>query len=81
MLFRNILLSAGLLLGATTAFAAPQQKAAKPHIIVTCDPELDDYYLRFDHRDYGKSVLAFTPSIEILDLIKQNCPRKAVNKL
>lgn len=42
MLFRNILLSAGLLLGATTAFAAPQQKAAKPHIIVTCDPELDD---------------------------------------
>ena len=46
-----------------------------------CDPELDDYYLRFDHRDYGKSVLAFTPSIEILDLIKQNCSRKAVNKL
>lgn len=46
-----------------------------------CNPELEDYYLRFDHKDHGKAVLAFTPSREVLDLIKGNCPRKSLNKL
>lgn len=44
------------------------------------NPELDDYYLRFDHKDHGKTVLIFTPSIEILELIKSSCPRRAANK-
>ena len=45
-----------------------------------CNPELDDYYIRFDHKSLGKAVLVYTPSIEILDMIKDNCPRK-VNDL
>ena len=45
-----------------------------------CNPELDNYYIRFDHKSLGKSVLAYTPSIEILDMIKECCPRK-VNDL
>lgn len=43
-------------------------------------PELDDYYLRFDHREYGKSVLLFTPSTEMMDIIKSALPRNAKNK-
>ena len=46
-----------------------------------CNPELDNYYLRFTHKDHGSCVLVFTPSIEVIDIIKPIMPRNAVNKL
>ena len=46
-----------------------------------CNPELDDYYLKFTHKQYGSCVLVFTPSIEIIDTIKPVLPRSAVAKL
>ena len=45
------------------------------------NPELVDYYLRFDHKDHGKTVLLFTPSTELMDLIKSGVPRNAKKKL
>ncbi len=45
------------------------------------NPELVDFYLRFDHRNHGKSVLLFTPSTELMDLIRSSVPRSAKNKL
>ena len=46
-----------------------------------CNPELDDYFLRFEHKSLGKAVLVYTPSIEILEMIHSVCPRKAKNLL
>lgn len=39
--------------------------------------ELDDYYLKFDHKEYGKCMLIFTPSEEIMEIIGQSVPRNA----
>ena len=46
-----------------------------------CNPELDDYYLRFTHKQYGSCVLVFTPSMEIIDIIKPSLQRNVVAKL
>jgi hypothetical protein len=45
------------------------------------NPELNDYYLRFNHKEYGKAILVFTPSAEVVDLIKPFIPRNAENNL
>lgn len=45
------------------------------------NPELDDYYLRFTHKEFGKAVLVFTPSVEVVELIKPFIPRNAENNL
>ncbi|MGN0634392.1 MAG: DUF6106 family protein [Oscillospiraceae bacterium] len=45
------------------------------------NPELCDYYLRFDHKEHGKAFLLFTPSTELMDLIKPALPRTAKVKL
>lgn len=37
--------------------------------------ELEDYYLRFDHKSLGKCLLIFTPSEEIMEIIEQSVPR------
>jgi hypothetical protein len=47
----------------------------------SCNPELDDYYLRFEHKSLGKAALIYTPSTEILELITSSCPRRAKNNL
>lgn len=44
---------------------------------VSGNPELEDYYLRFDHKNLGKCILLFTPSTELFELIEQGLPRKA----
>ena len=46
-----------------------------------CNPDLDDYYLKFTHKQYGSCVLVFTPSMEIIDIIKPSLPRNVVAKL
>ena len=46
-----------------------------------CNPELEDYYLKFTHKQYGSCVLVFTPSMEIIDIIKPSLPRNVVAKL
>ena len=46
-----------------------------------CNPELSDYYLRFEHKSLGKAVLLYTPSTEILELVTSSCPRRAKNNL
>lgn len=46
-----------------------------------CNAELDDYYIRFKHKNLGSCVLAFTPSTEFIDIVKPVLPRTAVNKL
>ncbi len=48
---------------------------------VANNAELVDYYLRFDHKDHGKTILLFTPSTELMDLIKTSVPRSAKGKL
>jgi hypothetical protein len=45
------------------------------------NPELEDYYLRFTHREYGKAILVFTPSTEFIGLAKPFFPRNAKNYL
>lgn len=45
------------------------------------NPELNDYYLRFTHKEYGNAILVFTPSIEVVELIKPFIPRNAENNL
>lgn len=46
-----------------------------------CNAELEDYFLRFEHKSIGKAVLVYTPSTEILEMINSSCPRKAKNLL
>lgn len=43
--------------------------------------ELDDYFLRFKHREYGDCLLLFTPSMEAMELIKQALPRNVKGSL
>lgn len=43
--------------------------------------ELDNYYLRFTHKEFGKAILVFTPSVEVVELIKPFIPRTAENDL
>lgn len=45
------------------------------------NPELNDYFLRFKHREYGDCILMFTPSIEAMELIKQSLPRNVKGSL
>jgi hypothetical protein len=45
------------------------------------NPELNDYYLRFEHREYGKAILVFTPSVEFVELVKPFLPRNVKNYL
>lgn len=39
------------------------------------NPELENYYLRFTHKQFGNAVLVFTPSVEFIELIKPFIPR------
>ncbi len=43
--------------------------------------ELEDYYLYFNHREHGSSMLIFTPSVEVVDLIKPFIPHTATVKV
>jgi hypothetical protein len=45
------------------------------------NPELSDYYIRFTHKEYGKAILVFTPSVEFTELIKPSLPRNVKNYL
>lgn len=39
------------------------------------DPEQKDYYVRVNHKSLGETVLVFTPSEEMLELVKESLPR------
>lgn len=41
------------------------------------NPGLSDYYIRFTHKEFGKAILVFTPSVEFADLVKPSMPRNA----
>lgn len=43
--------------------------------------EYEDYYLRFEHKSLGKCLLVFTPSEEMMEIIKQQLPRNARKNL
>lgn len=45
------------------------------------NPELEDYYLRFNHKELGKAILIFTPSVEVAELIKPFIPANAEKNL
>lgn len=40
------------------------------------DPEQKNYFIRLNHSTLGDTVLLFSPSEEMLELVKQNLPRK-----
>ncbi|MBR6044824.1 MAG: hypothetical protein IKP47_04220 [Ruminococcus sp.] len=40
------------------------------------DPELTDYYLRVKHNGYGDTVIYFTPSEDMITLMKHYFPRE-----
>lgn len=40
-----------------------------------------DYYIEFNHRDLGESVLIFTPDEDMLELVENSLPRKIKNQL
>ncbi|MBR4555669.1 MAG: hypothetical protein IKO27_08785 [Ruminococcus sp.] len=49
---------------------------ADTYVVATAnDPELTDYYLRVKHKSLGDTVVYFTPSEEIVELIKPFLPR------
>lgn len=49
---------------------------ADTYVVATAnDPEQTDYYLRVKHKSLGDTVVYFTPSEEIVELIKPFLPR------
>ena len=67
-------------LSTATAFGVADDKAdtdgADTYVVATAnDPELTDYYLRVKPKSLGDTVVYFTPSDEIVELMKPFFPR------
>lgn len=45
------------------------------------NPELNDYYIRATHKTLGKIFVVFTPSSELIEIMKPFLPRNIKNRL